>query len=581
MAESSGSNRSLGQPPDQMSTETRLLLAFLLMGAIMFLTPYFFKSQPPPPNAKKSTKAAETAQTAATPAAPAEVEKPPAAETAEAAKAPIVPVIQAQAAPPFVIDTDLYKITFSNQGANVRGWLLKKSLADGKPLELVNTATAVEDPYPFSLYMADRQALAKKLNAALYRQTVDPDGFGVTYDFSDGHTTVRKTFRFQKNSYLVQVTSEVNTGRQPIDSMIEWRAGFGDFTLPNPASKQQTIYFDVTADKLREQSVSTAKNGPVTNSGDFSFAGIEDGYFTAVFLPEGNATMREITFSDTTRTPFIEKPAPYVGAAVSMGAVNHFRVFVGPKDYDLLKRVDPKLQQLVNFGWLSLLAKPLFLVVNWFNDNVVHNFGWAIVVVTVVINFALFPVKLSNMKSMRKMQALKPQIDAINAKYKNVKMTDPRKGEQNQEVMDLYKKYGVNPMGGCVPMLLQIPFFFAFYQVLRVSVEMRGANWLWIHDLSQAEPSAIKILPIVMIVSQFYMQSMTPQANVDPNQQKMMKFMPLIFGFMFYQFPSGLVLYYLTSNLVSMGQQLFFNHTEAATEAARSVEPPKKKIGRK
>ena len=571
----------MGQPPDQMSTETRLLIAFLLMGAIMFLTPYFFKSQPPPPNAKKSTKAAETAQTAATPAAPAEVEKPPAAETAEAAKAPIVPVIQAQAAPPFVIDTDLYKITFSNQGANVRGWLLKKSLADGKPLELVNTATAVEDPYPFSLYMADRQALAKKLNAALYRQTVDPDGFGVTYDFSDGHTTVRKTFRFQKNSYLVQVTSEVNTGRQPIDSMIEWRAGFGDFTLPNPASKQQTIYFDVTADKLREQSVSTAKNGPVTNSGDFSFAGIEDGYFTAVFLPEGNATMREITFSDTTRTPFIEKPAPYVGAAVSMGAVNHFRVFVGPKDYDLLKRVDPKLQQLVNFGWLSLLAKPLFLVVNWFNDNVVHNFGWAIVVVTVVINFALFPVKLSNMKSMRKMQALKPQIDAINAKYKNVKMTDPRKGEQNQEVMDLYKKYGVNPMGGCVPMLLQIPFFFAFYQVLRVSVEMRGANWLWIHDLSQAEPSAIKILPIVMIVSQFYMQSMTPQANVDPNQQKMMKFMPLIFGFMFYQFPSGLVLYYLTSNLVSMGQQLFFNHTEAATEAARSVEPPKKKIGRK
>jgi YidC/Oxa1 family membrane protein insertase len=560
-----------------MSTETRLLIAFLLMGAIMFLTPYFFKSQPPPPNAKKSTKAAETAQTAATPAAPAEVEKPPAAETAEAAKAPIVPVIQAQAAPPFVIDTDLYKITFSNQGANVRGWLLKKSLADGKPLELVNTATAVEDPYPFSLYMADRQALAKKLNAALYRQTVDPDGFGVTYDFSDGHTTVRKTFRFQKNSYLVQVTSEVNTGRQPIDSMIEWRAGFGDFTLPNPASKQQTIYFDVTADKLREQSVSTAKNGPVTNSGDFSFAGIEDGYFTAVFLPEGNATMREITFSDTTRTPFIEKPAPYVGAAVSMGAVNHFRVFVGPKDYDLLKRVDPKLQQLVNFGWLSLLAKPLFLVVNWFNDNVVHNFGWAIVVVTVVINFALFPVKLSNMKSMRKMQALKPQIDAINAKYKNVKMTDPRKGEQNQEVMDLYKKYGVNPMGGCVPMLLQIPFFFAFYQVLRVSVEMRGANWLWIHDLSQAEPSAIKILPIVMIVSQFYMQSMTPQANVDPNQQKIMKFMPLMFGFMFYNFASGLVLYYLTSNLVGMGQQWFFNHTEAAQEAARSVEPPKKK----
>jgi YidC/Oxa1 family membrane protein insertase len=573
MAESTG-NKGLGQPPDQMSTETRLLLAFLAMGAIMFLTPYFFKSQPPAPNAKKSTQAAQTADSTVAPA-PAEVQAP--AKVAEASKAPVAPVIQEPAQPPLVIDTDLFKITFSNQGANVRSWQLKKSLADGKPLELVNTAATVEDPYPFDLYMADRMALAKKLNAALYQQTVDPDGLGVSYDFSDGHTTVRKTFRFQKDSYLVQITSEVSTDGQPVNNSLEWRGGFGDFTLSNPAANQKTIYFNLAANSLKEQTVSAAKNGPATASGSFSFAGVEDSFFTAVFLPEGNATVQEVTFSDTTRTPLIEKPAAYTGAAVSMGAVNHFKVFVGPKDYDLLKRVDPKLEQLINFGWMSLLAKPLFLVVNWFNDNVVHNFGWAIVVVTIVINFALFPLKLANMKSMRKMQALKPQVDAINAKYKNIKMTDPRKGEQNQEVMDLYKKYGVNPMGGCVPMLIQIPFFFAFYQVLRVSVEMRGANWLWIHDLSQPETSAIKILPIVMIVSQFYMQSMTPQANVDPNQQKIMKFMPLMFGFMFYNFASGLVLYYLTSNLVGMGQQWFFNHTEAAQEAARSVEPPKKK----
>jgi YidC/Oxa1 family membrane protein insertase len=147
--------------------------------------------------------------------------------------------------------------------------------------------------------------------------------------------------------------------------------------------------------------------------------------------------------------------------------------------------------------------------------------------------------------------------------------------------MDLYKKYGVNPMGGCVPMLLQIPFFFAFYKVFTVSVEMRGASWLWVGDLSQPEHLPIKILPLVMIASQFLMQKMTPQANADPNQQRMMMFMPLIFGFMFYNFPSGLVLYYLTSNLVSMGQQWFFNHTETAQAVARSVEPPKKKTGRK
>jgi YidC/Oxa1 family membrane protein insertase len=578
MAESNGSssNKSLGQPPEQMSTETRLLLAFLLMGAIMFLTPYFFKSQTPAPNAKKSTQP----ELVTTPPTPTEA-APPVPAVAEAGTAPTGPVTQARVEPPLVVETDLYKITFSNQGANVRSWLLKKSLAEGQPLELVNKAATVEDPYPFSLYMADRKVLAQKLDAAVYQKTVDPDGLGVTFDYSDGHTTVRKTFRFQKNSYLAELTSEVAIDGQPVNHMLEWRGGFGDFTLATAAAKQQTIHFDQTANKLVEQTASAAKNGPVTNSGNFSFAGIEDGYFTAVFMPEGNASMQEVTFSDTTRTPLVEKPVPFTGAAVSMGTVNRFKMFVGPKDFDLLKRVDPKLEQLINFGWLSILAKPLFLVVNWFNDNVVHNFGWAIIVVTVIINFALFPLKLSNMKSMRKMQALKPQIDGINAKYKNIKMTDPRKGEQNQEVMALYKTHGVNPMGGCVPMLLQIPFFFAFYRVFTVSVEMRGATWLWIHDLSQAEVSPIKILPIVMIASQFIMQSMTPQANVDPNQQKMMKFMPLIFGFMFYQFASGLVLYYLTSNLVSMGQQWFFNHTEAAAEAARSVEPTKKKNGRK
>jgi YidC/Oxa1 family membrane protein insertase len=572
MAESTG-NKGLGQPPEQMSTETRLLLAFLLMGAIMFLTPYFFKSQQPSPAARKATQAG--ASQATVPPTPTEAIAPPA--PTETSTAPIAPVIQAPTQPPLVIDTDLYRITFVNQGANIRSWKLKKSLAEGKPLELVNTAATIEDPYPFDLYLPDRKDLAKKLNSAIYQQTADPDGLGVTYEYSDGHNTARKTFRFRKDSYLAQVTSEVRTDGQPVDNALEWRGGFGDFTISNPALKQQTIYFDQAANSLKEQTYKAASKGPVTNSGNFSFAGVEDGYFTAVFLPESNATVQATTFSDNTRSPLIEKPADYPGAAVSMGPVNHFKLFVGPKDYDLLKRVDPKLEQLVNFGWLSIIAKPLFLVVNWFNDNVVHNFGWAIVVVTIVINMALFPLKLSNMKSMRKMQALKPQVDAINAKYKNIKMTDPRKGEQNQEVMDLYKKYGVNPMGGCVPMLLQVPFFFAFYKVFMVSVEMRGANWLWIHDLSQAEPFAIKVLPIIMIVSQFYMQSMTPQANVDPNQQKMMKFMPLIFGFMFYQFPSGLVLYYLTSNLVGMGQQWFFNHTEAAQEAARSVEPPKKK----
>ena len=207
--------------------------------------------------------------------------------------------------------------------------------------------------------------------------------------------------------------------------------------------------------------------------------------------------MQQVTFADTVKTPLDQTPhAAERRGRRRRGAANRFELFVGPKDLDLLKRINPKLEQVVDFGWLSFLAKPLFLIVNYVNDSFVHNFGWAIVLVTVAINFILFPLKLSNMKSMRKMQALKPQIDAINDKYKNIGLRDPKKAEQNQEVMDLYKKHGVNPMGGCLPMLLQIPFFFAFYKVFTVSVEMRGAPWLWVQRSFAARDSCpIKILP--------------------------------------------------------------------------------------
>ncbi len=435
--------------------------------------------------------------------------------------------------------------------------------------------------YPFSLYIPDREPLAKKVNWAWHTQTMDADGLGVSYLYSDGHTTVRKVFHFQKSSYLSQVSTEVTTDGNPVPHMVQWRGGFGDLTIANPSGTEQSLYFDLAANKLVTHSIRDAKNGPVTSSGAFSFAGLADTYFAAVFLLEGNSAVQQVTFADTVRTPLDEKPVPFAGVALSGGSANRFELFVGPKDVDELKRVNPKLEQVVDFGWMSVLAKPLFLIVNWFNDQLVHNYGWSIVVVTIALNMILFPLKLSNFKSMRKMQALKPQIDAINARYKNLKLTDPKKGEQNQEVMDLYKKYGVNPMGGCFPMLIQIPFFFAFYKVFTVSVEMRGAPWLWVTDLSQPEHLPIKILPLVMIASQFLMQKLTPQANADPNQQKMMMFMPLIFGYMFYWFASGLVLYYLTSNLVQMGQQWFFNHTQAAVEAAESVAPPKKKNGRK
>jgi YidC/Oxa1 family membrane protein insertase len=570
MAESIQGGTTGNASPKEISMEVRLLLAFLLMGVVMFLSPYFFKAPPNEP-AKKAQPATPPAATVSASSKSAALAKPTAA--------PAMGTVTSPPQPPLVIETDLYRITFSNQGATVRSWLLKKYKGnDNKPLDLVNPAAKAG--FPFSLYFPDQKP-SVDVNWTWYKQSPDPDGLGVTFEYSDGHTAVRKAFRFAKDSYLSHVEAVVTVDGNGIPSLIAWRGGFGDLTVNNPSGSQRTLYFDVAQNKLVEKNAGAAKNGPVAAEGNFSFAGVADTYFAAVFFPESGASMRQITFADSELTPGAEKSAPFSGVAVSAGQPNRMALFVGPKDLKLLSQLNPKLVSVVDFGWLSFLAKPLFLIVSWFDETFIHNYGWSIVVVTIIINFLLFPLKLSNMKSMRKMQALKPQIDAINEKYKNLKMTDPRKAQQNQEVMELYKKHGVNPMGGCVPMLLQIPFFFAFYKVFTVSVAMRGASWLWVSDLSQAERLPIHILPIIMIASQFFMQKMTPQPNQDPNQARMMMFMPLIFGFMFYNFPSGLVLYYLTSNLVSMGQQWFFNHTEAAQEAARSVEPPKKKNGRK
>jgi len=561
--------------------ELRLLLAFILMGVVLFVTPYFYKTVTPP--VKKAAPAATTSGSAPAPSGvttvPAETAAAPASKTAASETSEsetAAPPVAARNEETHTIDTDLFRITFSNRGAVVKSWLLKKYKEhSGALLQLVNPLSHA-DP-PAALYFP-AQKPSVDLNQALYEVHTDEDGLAVSFDYSNGKVVAHKSFHFRKSSYLLDVSMEVTDGGKALPNEIEWRGGFGDMGAVNPAGEQQTLRFDVAEAKLIKSGAKVAKDGPVTVTGNYSFAGIEDKYFVAAFLPERGATVAVTTFSDNAAAARDSKELPFAGAAVGDGAANRFSLFVGPKDIDILRAVNPKLQQVVDFGWLSILAKPLFLIVNWVADRAIHNYGWSIIVVTIVLNFVLFPLKITSMKSMKKMQALQPQIAAINDKYKGIGLRDPKKANQNQEVMELYKKHGVNPMGGCVPMLLQIPFFIAFYKVFSVSVEMRGATWLWVTDLSQPETLAIHILPIIMVVSQFVMQKMTPTTTGgDPSQQKMMQFMPLIFGFMFYNLSSGLVLYYLTSNLVGVAQQWFFNKTSLAAVAAQSVQPPKKK----
>lgn len=557
--------------------EQRLLLAFVLMGLVLFLTPYFYKAPPPPKTATKTAQQNTATKAAAVPAAPA--------TTQTAAAQPAPGQIEAATEQQFTVDTDIYRVTFSNRGATVRSWILKKYKdRAGKPLELVNPASYSKVAPPFSLVLRDDKA-ADALNYGLYVAKPSDDGLGIEYTFSNGTDYARKKFQFSKSGYLSQVTTEVTINGVPTDNLIQWRGGFGDPTVINRTGEEHAVYFDpheagmlgLTQGKLISKDAKSAKNGPVITTGDFSFAGLDDRFFAAVFLPKDNVPIQVETIKDDVPPAPAGKEEMRVGVEVGGDSVNRFSVFVGPKDVDLLRRVDPKLQQLIDWGWYGIIAKPLFYAMHWLNDHFVHNYGWSIIIISILINVALLPLRWKSMKNQRKMQSLQPKLAAINAKYKGLSLRDPRKAEQNQEVMEFYKKEGVNPMSGCVPMLIQLPLLYAFYKVLAVTIEMRGAHWLWVTDLSSPETLPIRVLPVIMIVSQFLIQQMTPTPGMDPSQAKMTKWMPLLFGFIFYNLSSGLVLYYLTSNLVAVAQQWAVNRMMPAPPPPPPPAPAKKK----
>ena len=550
----------------QSGMEKRLLLAFALMMMVLLGAQYFFKPAPSPkPVAPETPK--QTEQLAQKPPAP--VAPPPASTTQ---KQPVPSdAVQATGEATQVIDTDLYRVVFSNKGAVVKSWVLKKFRdSTGKhQLELVNVA-ASSTPLPFSIDTKGQQ-LSFDPNQVLYVATRTPDNLGIQFQFSDGKTTVQKQFHFGRNSYLSDVRSEVLSGGVPIPHVLTWRGGFGDQQVRNPADQQHSVHYDTTSSKLITKSAKDAKNGPFSDVGSFSFGGLEDNFFAAVALPEKSSTLEVRTYSDDVQVPKEEKPAKYAGVGFATGPPDELTLFVGPKDTDLLRTINPKLQKLIDWGFFGIIAKPLFLWLNWVNDHWTFNYGWAIILVTLIINLVLFPFKITQLKSAKKMQALQPRLKAINEKYKGIGVSDPRKAQQNQETMALYKEAGVNPLGGCLPLLLQLPFLYAFYRVLAIAIELRNAPWLWVTDLSQPETLAIHILPVVLIASQFLAQKLTPATGMDPNQQKMMMFMPLLYGFMFYHASAGLVLYWLTSNVAMIAQQLLINRMMPSPPPAPAV----------
>lgn len=589
----------------ELPNEVRMVIAFILMGVILVVTPFVYrKFGLMPPEQAHKTQTAKTQSAAPQPAAGQPAAGQPAAdqaaktpseknqaENAQArpgktqtepapAAAPAANPVGASDEQEFTVDTSLYQVVFSNRGAVVKSWTLKKFKdRANKPLELVNKPGVQKTGFPFTFDFRGQKP-STDLNTALWVAHPGADGLSISYEFSDGRTTAKKTLAFQRDGYMVQYADEVALNGAGLSHVVEWRAGFGDLAVQSAPSHQSTVRYDDSRGKLVTENAKAAKNGPVSNTANDAFAGIEDQYFLAAFLPPQNTQLETVTYNDSVPTPFNSADEAYPGVGVGGEARNQLGLYVGPKELNDLRKVNPRLQNVIDWGWFGILAKPLFIVLQWMNSSFVHNYGWSIILITILISVALFPLKIANLKSMRKMQALQPEISRINDKYKGIGMSDPRSQQKQQEIMALYKANGVNPMGGCIPMLIQLPFLYAFYRVLDVTIEMRFASWLWVSDLSQPEHFAIRFLPLIMIASGFLLQKMTPMTGGDPNQQKIMQFMPLMWGFFFWPAASGLVLYWLTSNLVSIAQQWFFNKTAPPLPAAVPARKPNPK-GRK
>jgi YidC/Oxa1 family membrane protein insertase len=229
------------------------------------------------------------------------------------------------------------------------------------------------------------------------------------------------------------------------------------------------------------------------------------------------------------------------------------------------KPTGPTLEPIVQFGWMGFIAKPLFLALRWLYDHGIGNWGWAILIVTLILNLAMLPTRLQMMKSALKMQRIQPKMEAIKAKYRNLKLNDPKRQQMNVEIMDLQRKEGINMFGGCLPMLIQFPLLFAFYRMLSNVIELRHASWLWLPDLSSPDP--LHLLPLFVIVSMFLVQFMTPSPGMDPAQQRMMAFtMPAVFGFTMWHVASGLALYWAFGNLINLVMQVVMNRTKLGRE---------------
>jgi YidC/Oxa1 family membrane protein insertase len=539
----------------------RLVLALVLSAAVLIVWTLLFPPPPPKPTPAGRTAAAVKGATAVPRAAEPRPQTAPATPPAPAVARASMKPVEASSEEIVAIDTSLYRATLSNRGGELRTFTLKAfEDAAGKPLDLVRHG----DGFPgVTLGLEPADPFLDRARRALYVvEKEEKDGSAVVrfrYRESDGSGIVR-TYVF-RSGYVVTLTVE---REGPPGGPVAVVLGPG---IGNPSAEELKSHYTRPGSAVAlvaGGSVTRKANGslkePLTLGPGLVAVGIEDNYFLTAFLPDATATatLRPQAVG-AGPGPDGKPPAPASEITVVLGGAGSVAagLFFGPKEISVLESVRPGMEKLIDYGWFAILVKPLLWALTGI-QRVVGNWGVAILVITILIKLVLFPLTHKQLVSMKKMSALQPKMEAIRAKYAGKLKTDPgARLKMNEETMALYKQEGVNPAGGCLPLLLQMPILIAFYNLLAHSIELRHAPFaFWITDLSAKDP--YYITPILMTVTMWIQQQMTP-ATGDPAMRRVMNIMPFAMGFFFKDMPSGLVLYWLMQNVLTIVQQILLD----------------------
>jgi len=655
-------------PNQQGGQDNKSLIAMMLVVMAVLFGAQYYHAKTNPQTTTPSVPAAAP-QATAPPAATAYSPASAAPANSPVAAAPTVPVLQASAETTTVVENELYRITFTNRGGQIKSWVLKQFADDqGKPLDLVHQQAAKLFGYPLSLYTYDGsstsisaatrnggvvtlstlgnvpaglsgQAVAisgiadSSFNGTYVVTQTGPatlsysQGYGdnansnggtlstvngatgqflsqalfvpsatgdlsapstLTFKYSNGDLQATKTFSFDA-TYVLHADVEVTRGGAPSRALLSWPGGFGDQNETPNMTAYTNAQFDNDRNGSDEHLAPKKISGGETLNGPFDWAGVSDPFFAAVFLPDSPATATIATLNgvlDVSKTikrvgfsagsaPTKALDLPILGAALGdTSGKTETRIFVGPKAIDVLKAVHAAnskvtLEPMLEFGFWGPIGKYLFLSLHLIHDHIVAvwtgSWGWAIIVLTLLINVLILPFRVKTMQSALKMQRIQPQMDVIKEKYKKFKVTDPKRNDMQAEIMQLQKDNGVSMFGGCIPTLITMPLLFAFFTMLPRVVELRHAHWFWLPNLQAADPW--HILPIFMVLSQFLVQFYTPSPGVDPQQQKMMAFMmPAFSGYITWNYASGLALYWTVGNIIGIVQQAIMNRTSLGRE---------------